>query len=290
MSIAMRHATHARHFCEAPQRTDPDGTRHWVTRAANFVTVVSEAAAGAKLERVEQADESMAFVVSGSAALASGEEQAGADAGTLAIVPPGRSLVTMREAGTLVRIFSNRAADLTALAGNAATYADGAPEVAPIVPWPDPVGGFRLRTYRVPDIASPDPSPLKMRVFRSTNLMINIFEPWTRRRDPSRLSPHSHEDFEQMSLGLRGSFAHHLRYPWGPDSTQWIEDEHAVYDASPSILVIPARVLHTTQDLGPGVTWLVDIFGPPRFDFSEKPGFVLNEAEYPMPASPAAAA
>jgi hypothetical protein len=47
--------------------------------------------------------------------------------------------------------------------------------------------------------------------------------------------------------------------------------------------VIPAGVVHTTQDIGEGVTWLVDIFGPPRMDFSAKPGFVLNERDYPMP-------
>jgi hypothetical protein len=121
-----------------------------------------------------------------------------------------------------------------------------------------------------------------MRVFRSTNLMINIFLPWTTRRDERKLSPHSHENFEQMSLGLKGSFLHHLRYPWAPDKTRWRDDEHEHYD-SPSVLVIPARVIHTTQDLGEGMTWLVDIFGPPRMDFSSKTGFVLNAAEYPMP-------
>ena len=68
-----------------------------------------------------------------------------------------------------------------------------------------------------------------------------------------------------------------------------MEDEHATYEASPSILVIPAGLVHTTQDLGEGVTWLVDIFGPPRRDFSSKPGFVLNEADYPMPREAAAA-
>ena len=112
--------------------------------------------------------------------------------------------------------------------------------------------------------------------------MINIFMPWTKRRD-EELSPHSHEDFEQMSLSLKGSFVHHLRYPWSPDKTRWREDEHERYDDSPSVLVIPARVIHTSQDVGEGTTWLVDIFAPPRADFSLKPGFVLNAEEYPMP-------
>ena len=41
MSEAMRAATHARHYAEPPQATDADGTRHWITRAANFITVIS---------------------------------------------------------------------------------------------------------------------------------------------------------------------------------------------------------------------------------------------------------
>jgi hypothetical protein len=42
-------------------------------------------------------------------------------------------------------------------------------------------------------------------------------------------------------------------------------------------------VIHTTQDTGPGTTWLVDVFGPPRTDFSSKPGFVINASDYPQP-------
>ncbi|QEL22061.1 hypothetical protein FQV39_05390 [Bosea sp. F3-2] len=282
MTIARRKATHARHFSEPPQRIDADGSRHWITRAANFVAMVSETKPGAVLERTNNPDEYMAFVVSGAASATAGTEGRDVASETLLIMPPGESRIVMREDGMIVRIFSSKVQDILAASVNAATYADGAPEVAPIVPWPDPAGGFGIRVYRLADFASPDPSPLKMRVFRSTNLMINIFEPWQQRRDPTKLSPHWHDDFEQMSLGVKGTFRHHLRYPWGPDLTQWEEDEHVTYEASPSILVIPAGVIHTTQDIGEGVTWLVDIFGPPRVDFSSKPGFVLNAGDYPM--------
>ncbi|MEW6645063.1 MAG: hypothetical protein AB1586_31470 [Pseudomonadota bacterium] len=285
MSEAMRAATHARHYAEPPQQTDADGTRHWITRAANFVTVISQANAGAVLPR-NNPDEYMVLLRPGTEAVfEAGAERVAAQGNSLLIVPPGDSRIVVQKAGLVVRVFSRRAEDLTAAAVNARTYADGAPEVADLKPWPDPAGGFRLRHYDLSKTESPDPSPLKMRVFRSTNLMLNIFEPWRKRRDETKLSPHAHEDFEQMSLSLEGAFVHHLRYPWSPDKTRWREDEHARYDQSPSVLVIPASVVHTTQDIGEGTTWLVDIFGPPRMDFSARPGFVLNAADYPMPAA-----
>jgi len=283
--IALRKATHARHYAQEPQMTDADGTRHWITRAANFLTVVSRAAEGAVLERTGNPDEYMLLLPPGTDAVIEAKgEKIEAKGDSLTILPPGDSRVTLTSAGIVARVFSNKAADLAEKAINAATYSDGAPEVTPIVPWPDPVGGYKIRHYDLTAIPSPDPSPLKMRVFRSTNLMINVFERWTKRRDVSKLSPHSHEDFEQISLGLMGGFEHHLRYPWGSDKGRWQPDEHERYDQSPSVLVVPPRVIHTTHDVGEGTTWLIDVFAPPRMDFSSKPGFVLNAADYPMPA------
>jgi hypothetical protein len=285
MSGALRPATHARLYEAAPQRVDANGTRHWITRAANFVVVVSDAVVGSVLERADNADEYMLLLPPGiETSIEAQGDRIDVEDNSLTIISPGASRVTVKTAGTLVRIFSNRAADIISVARNASIYADGAPEVAPLVAWPDPVGGFRLRHYALRDYPSADPSPLKMRVFRSTNLMINIFMPWTKRRDETKLSPHSHEDFEQISLGMKGAFVHHLRYPWTPNKTEWRADEHELYRASPSVLVIPARVIHTTQDIGDGTTWLVDIFGPPRVDFSLRPGFVLNATDYPMRA------
>ena len=283
--VALRKATHARHYAQDPQLTDSDGTRHWITRAANFLTVVSDAKKGAVLERRGNSDEYMLLLPPGtSATIEAKGETINAKGDSLTILPPGDSRIVMTSPGTVARVFSSKAADLAAKAVNAATYADGAPEVTPIAPWPDPIGGYKIRHYDLTAIASPDPSPLKMRLFRSTNLMVNVFERWTKRRDDSKLSPHSHEDFEQISLGMMGGFEHHLRYPWGSNKGSWQTDEHERYDQSPSVLVIPPRVIHTSQDVGEGITWLIDVFGPPRMDFSSRPGFVLNAADYPMPA------
>jgi hypothetical protein len=169
-----------------------------------------------------------------------------------------------------------------AKASNASTYADGAPEVAPIVEWPAPVDGFRLRHYPLAKYADPNGERIQPRLFRSTNMMVNLFVHYKTRRDTSKLSPHWHEDFEQASLCFSGTWIHHLRWPWNANLADWKPDFHDAI-GTPSIAIIPANVLHTSRDEGDGESSLYDIFVPPRMDFASKPGFVINEAEYPLP-------
>jgi mannose-6-phosphate isomerase-like protein (cupin superfamily) len=275
-------ATSSRHYANPPQQEAADA-RTWITRGANFVVCISDVQPGAGLARENQADEYMVFLPNAAVTIEAGSETLEAKAETLTIVPPGASRITARSAGRIVRVFSTQAADLLALADNAAIYAQGAPEVAPLVPWPNPPAGFKLRNYTVDDYTKSDSN---MRIFRSTNLMINVMTRRMVARDVKKLSPHSHVDFEQGSLALQGDWVHHMRYPWTADLNDWKADEH-IEMSSPSLLVVPPKAIHTSRNTNDGGAWLLDIFAPPRVDFSNKPGMVCNADEYPMP-TPAA--
>lgn len=272
-----RPATYADHTQTPPQIERP-GERTWLTRGANFVIAVSEVSKGTELV-CDNADEYFVFLPNSTARIGAGDASLEAASETLTIVPPGPSRVTAVTDGRIVRVFSHRATGLVELCANHATYADGAPEVAPLTPWPDPPAGFKLRHYVLAEHAREDSN---MRIFRSTNLMVNVLAKRTVPRDIHKLSPHSHADFEQASLVVQGTYTHHLRYPWSPDMMSWRDDEH-VEVGSPSVTVIPPPVLHTSRNISEGDCWLVDIFAPPRMDFSLKPGLVRNAEEYPMP-------
>ena len=272
--------TQARHYASAAQQVSSDSST-WLTRGANFVVAVTQAQAASVLSRENHPDEYMVYLVDAPAVIEAGGKRVEAKADSLTIVPPGASRITLSASGQVVRVFSTHAADLVDASSNAALYATGAPDVAPLQAWPDPVGGFGLRNYSLSEHTKADSN---MRIFRSCNLMINIMTPRLVARDVHKLSPHSHADFEQGSLALAGNWVHHMRYPWTPDMTTWKEDEH-IEMGSPSLLVIPPKVVHTSRNVNDGGSALVDVFAPPRMDFSLKPGMVCNAADYPMPAT-----
>lgn len=269
----------------APQDVDSSGkAKTWITRGGNFVVAVSQVETGGTLIRENNADEYMVIIPPNGpkATITAGSEVVEAGPDSLTIVPPGPSTITAQGSGIIARIISKHAGDLIAKAVNAATYADGAPELAPLVAWPDPVGGFKLRHYPLAQYAKPDGDRIQPRLFRSTNMMVNLFVHYKTRRDTTALSPHWHDDFEQASLTLDGTWIHHMRWPWNASLAEWKPDSHDQM-STPSVIIIPATVVHTSRDIGEGESSLYDIFCPPRIDFASKPGFVINEAEYPLP-------
>lgn len=273
-----RPATYADMANTLPQHT-ASGQQTWVTRGGRFVVTVTQAEAGAVLTREQETDEYVVLLPHSRAQLEADGEQQELAADSLTIVPPGTSTLTALEAGLIVRVFAPSAADLLDISSNNALYQDELAELAPNQPWPMPVEGYRIRQYALADYVRNDTN---MRLFRSRRLMINVLTQRTTPRDVRALSPHQHTDFEQGSLVLEGRYMHHLRYPWTKNMEQWVDDEHVEIGA-PSLTVIPAQVIHTSRNLSEGDCWLIDIFGPPRHDFSNKPGLVCNAAEYPMP-------
>jgi mannose-6-phosphate isomerase-like protein (cupin superfamily) len=285
-SAAARKATKVEFRKTAPQIAEA-GVKSWITRGGNFAVVVSEVEAGAVLKRMSDPQEHMVVVPPEGPTLSitAGEATVEAQADSLTIVPPGGSTITAKSNGLFAQIYSKASRDIMALASNAGTYSDGAPELAPPDLWPAPGDGYKLRHYPLAPYLKADGDRIQPRLFRSTNMMVNLFAPFRTRRETTSLSPHWHDDFEQCSLTLRGRWVHHMRYNWGPDLATWIADDHEEM-GTPSLVIIPATVVHTSRDVGEGDAALYDIFCPPRMDFARKKGFVLNEDDYPMPDVP----
>lgn len=266
-------------YDSAPQLTDASG-RTWLHRGHNFLVAYSLAEPGAEFARDAQDDEYCVLLPQNGAEILWNGETVQVPGNSIAFVPAGASRVISPEGGELVRLFTTRSADLVALCGNARGYDVPRKHIPPLQDWPAPTGGWKVRHYTL-DVA-PEPGRFG-RIFRCTTLMVNVLDPFDGPRDASKMSPHHHDDFEQGSLALSGTFTHYLRWTWTSDMADW-KDDKALEMGAPSMLVIPPPVIHTTRATGAGSNLLVDIFSPPREDFSAKPGWVLNADDYPMPA------
>lgn len=273
-------AEYLKFYETGPQENDANG-KTWLGRGQNFVIAYSDAKAGATFVRKDQVDEYVVLLPNAeSSAAITWQGKTETVAGySIAFVPPGDSTVVMPEGGRLIRMFSSRSADLASASANAEAYASQHPNIPPFQPWPEPPGGHKVRSYSL-DV--PDEPGRFGRIWRCTTFMVNVLPREKGARDITKLSPHYHDDFEQCSLALEGSYTHHIRWPWTPNLHAWRADDHELC-GSPSVTVIPPPAIHTSRGMDAGVNQLVDIFSPPRMDFSAKQGWVLNAADYPMP-------
>jgi hypothetical protein len=247
-----------------------------------MVIAQTQAAAGDQLA-TDTSGEHVAILIDGATATidhAAGREHVTEP--SVVILPPGSSTVTLETAGKVIRIFAAAVEPrLAAQCANATGYDAPDSNVADFVAWPAAPSGAKIRVYGLADYPA-EPGRLG-RIFRCSTVMVNVFEEDPNPRDPATLSPHHHDDFEQISLQVDGDYVHHMRVAWAPDSNTWRDDDHH-HTHAPAVVVIPPPLIHTSQSVGQMRHWLIDVFAPPRLDFSMRPGWVLNADEYPMPA------
>lgn len=269
----------------APDEISVLGSRTWLVRAHNIVFALTDLVAGDTVTREGEPDEHMIVVLGTDQHLEirSGVTHTAIGGRSIVIAPSGGTSITAVNAGRVIRLFALSATDLARRCRNANYYLEGNARSVSTQPWPEPAQAGGLHVYRDLDEIPSAPDRLG-RIYRNRHAMVNFLYPRIGPRDPSTLSPHLHEDFEQLSYAESGEYVHHLRHSWGKDRREWRVDEH-VRLGSPSLVIIPPPVIHTSEAVGAGENQLLDVFAGPRVDFSDKPGWVLNAADYPAPSA-----
>jgi hypothetical protein len=223
-------------------------------------------------------EETMVLVFDASGDISRHGHRTSAPRRSVSIVPAGSYEIKLSQAGCGCILSINRKDPQPAR--NAASYQTPDPRVAPVGPaWPRVDGADDIRVFEIDTFKAPADNP-RLKMLQSATMSINWVD-YEGPRDRKVLSPHAHADFEQASLAVAGDFVHHLRVHWGKNAEEWRDDEHKLAP-SPSVLVIPPELIHTTEGVGPGHHLLIDIFAPPRRDFIAK-GWVFNAAEYRDP-------
>jgi len=270
-------------FYDMPPHETSEQADVWYARGHNFIAVYIDARSGVVFTRRNQIDEYVVLVPDESTAVEATSQgiPTAIPGRRIAFVPPGDSALKVVSPGRLVILITTQSEDLCGACYNNEKFSSRSASLPPFKPWPAPADGFALRQYPI-DV--PDVPGRFGRIWRCSTFMINFFPQQIGPRDVTQLSPHHHNSFEQGSLALEGAYFHHLRWPWTRDLNSWRDDAHERFE-SPSLLIIPPGVIHTSRAVASGVNQLVDIFSPPRHDFSQQDGWVLNHDDYPIAVS-----
>jgi hypothetical protein len=256
-----------------------DGWCCWTGRGQTFRVDWFEATRPGSRTAVASAWEALVLVPAATAWIHHGGRRIETAGKAVAIVPAGGFEVELTPGGPCIVLTSLGPGENVA-AINAGAYADPDARILPCEPaYRRRTGSDTVRVLAIADVTAPADKP-RLKMLQTATLSINWVE-YDGPRNRAALSPHAHSRFEQGSLGISGRFVHHLRVEWGSDANLWQDDRHAEL-APPSLMVVPAGLIHTSEGVGPGHHLLIDIFSPPRADFRAK-GWIANADDYDAP-------
>ena len=260
-------------------QTASGATQQWTGRGQNFAVNWTRAGTKSDQTHIDSTFETMVLVLDAPVAIVGEGQHVEAPPRSICLLPPGSWQLQLAAGATCV-VLSSLAAGQNAGALNEDAYADPDPRIAPVgAPYRPLRDANRIRILSIDKVSASADKP-RLKMLQSATLSINWVE-YDGPRDRQALSPHSHTSFEQGSLALAGDFEHHLRVEWGPDADAWQDDRH-VKLGSPSLMVVPVQIIHTSEGVGPGRHLLIDVFSPPRADFIAK-GWVANAGDYAAP-------
>jgi len=255
------------------------GPMHWTGRGQNFAASWLRAGPAGSSTQVESADEVMLLVLDGPVNVSGMDAHAEAAPRSICILPPGTWQLNLMPGATCV-VLSSLRDNAKADAVNESAYAVRDTRIVPVgEAWRPLRAGAEIRIFSIDSVSASKDKP-RLKMLQTATLSINWVE-YDGPRDRHALSPHSHSAFEQGSLALAGDFVHHLRVQWGEDADAWRDDQHARL-GSPSLMVVPVHMIHTSEGVGTGHHLLIDVFSPPRADFIAK-GWVANSGDYAAP-------
>ncbi len=253
-----------------------EGTRHWYARTQNAVVEWVESDREQASFTSAGIDETLVLVPDSAGSVHWESRDFSFPAAACCVVPAGPFRITLEQPGICICLYSRPIRDLVSLSINHEAYASRDKRITRVVPMQRIRRPGEVAVLPMGDAPIIDHSR-QTRMFQSATVSVS----WTEYhgpRNPRHLSPHTHSDFEQASLVVRGKFTHHMRTPWGRDSRQWRPDRHEITGPG-SLAVFPVGLVHTVAGIGPGSHALVDIFSPPRSDYIER-GYVSNADDY----------
>jgi hypothetical protein len=244
-------------------------------RGQSFLIEWLDAKANAPALQLSSDDETILMTFDASARIAGRVSETGVAGRTVVVLPAGDFQIYLGPGRAAVLSTSRKGVSASAL--NAASYGKRDERVSPLEgAWNRRNDAKELQIFEIDKVKAPADNP-RLKMFQSATMSINWVD-YDGPRNRKSLSPHFHDDFEQASLAAAGNFVHHLRVTWGSDADEWRDDVH-MEAGSPSVLVIPPKLIHTSEGVGPGRHLLIDVFTPPRRDFIAKK-WMLNSSEY----------